>query len=284
VHGQFKGWLLEIEIVVNFEELLEERYKEALEALRATQKLLGKYVCPIYSLEDKGTPWVIGSGVLLQISGHRLIITADHVLQAATSELYLFAADHSVQPLNFRPIVRSVEHDFACLELEESSFSLLSHFLFLSPIDLEVQKPETEELYIVAGYPRSRNKPRRNAKTIKNEPFSFAGIPADPPTYKLMKRNEETTILFSYNRKKVIAENHRLETSADPHGISGGGVWHVTNWPSRQPSEAKLAGVCVRYEQNPGKKVLEAVRISLVLENLRRVLPAAEQLAFRIDK
>lgn len=164
---------------MNFEELLEERYKEALRALRATQKLLGRYVCPIYSVEDKGTPWVVGSGVLLQISDHRLLVTAEHVLQESTSELCLFAADHSVQLLEFRPIVRSVEHDFACLELGESSFSRLSHFSFLSPSDLELKRPETEELYIVVGYPRSENKPRRDVRRIKNKPFSFAGSPAD---------------------------------------------------------------------------------------------------------
>ena len=50
------------------------------ENLSAAQRRIQNAVCPIYGVDDRGKPYLIGSSLLLSVGDRLLLVTAAHVL------------------------------------------------------------------------------------------------------------------------------------------------------------------------------------------------------------
>ena len=234
------------------------------------------FICPLYALDTFGTPFLQGSSVLLQVGGLHLLVTAAHVLRDAGSIPFIAGPTLQVEPLKYVREVAEEKWDFAILELHDEGVKAMANFSFwqaeyCDPNDVAARG----HLYAFIGFPGSRNKTKYSAKFIKRGAFAYAEGPVSTSVYRAMKVQEQGSLLVNFDRNKVVGAEGKIETAPDLHGMSGGGAWRIDRVGAEGCEGASLVGICV--QQHPEKKSLEAVRIGLVLETIRRIYPSDAQ-------
>lgn len=259
--------------------------------VHSNEKLLTKFVCPIYC--ESPTPRLshIGSGVLLQIGESKFILTAAHVLDHRSEGTLCIPGDGLLIPINgtFRstdiPKGRAREDDkvdIGFCRLDDQTVNAIASYSYLPATEIIAdEKPVFGRLYSFIGYPNTRNEVRYK---IRPNPFSFLNTPLTIDLYSQYKLDTNIHIAVKYDKKRTVSANHKPISFPDPHGLSGGGLWA---WEIRDRFKVgnpevspKLVGITTGYTTD--KKAWFATKIGIALECVRTTFQDLDQFIPRI--
>jgi hypothetical protein len=236
---------------------------------------------PVYRQMSRGTPELIGSAVILEIGASTLLCTAAHVIEARRgANLYLPHGD-TLQPAALKSFVTSLpgsghraddKFDFAISLLDEEQKRRFSNFRVISLAEIDQNEiPEARRRYSFFGYPASKNKSKPHVKDVRFYSSRYSGGPSPPEKYDEYGFNVSLHLLVEFNAKRMLNREGRAEKPADPHGVSGGAVWCLGDESEFEAAtnREKLIGIAMEYRRD----ALVALRLSLVLESVRKLLP-----------
>jgi len=234
-------------------QILLQEMRQAVDQLRGC-------VLPIYDANEQQEAELLGSGVLVELSGSTFLCTAKHVIdRSEASNLYVSGPEKLEQLLG---VFRSTkEHDTAVLKLSPEQIALLQKF---HPLRAEHIATGSEALackYVeFIGYPETKNRKIYNKTMLENLVHSNG--------CKVIEINE-SRVRVAFDRKKNIDAHTRQRVQApDPHGMSGGAMFGVpvdvkTLVGSPEP---KLIGITT---DKPDSKEVFGTNISVALAIVR---------------
>ena len=197
-------------------------------------------VVPIYAPDKKRRPEVVGSGVLLVIGEDVLLLTAAHVIdlndEGDRATFYVprgLELDALECPAwkNVLPPGKSREHDvldIGFMAISDEATKLLGHVpLALAAIDSR-HRPGGANYYQFCGYPRTMNRPRVPFRSVRPSPLAFTARSVPHRRYEQIGLSPGAQILLGVDLDRVNDMNRTAGPMPDPHGISGGGVFRLT--------------------------------------------------------
>lgn len=175
-------------------------------------------VLQIIGIDTSGRPGAVGSGVLFEINGVRLLVTAAHVVSEwePVSTLYL-PGESGLVEIDGVDFLSEATCDVAVAILPEALIRELSGFRFLPESNctsLSLLQPA----YLGAiGYPASRNAAQWRRPVIANRPYLVGGMP---------KGGSSPNVTFRYSKGKNRTSRVRQKfIGPDLWGMSGGGMF-----------------------------------------------------------
>ncbi|QUX92078.1 hypothetical protein CYL31_11940 [Marinomonas sp. A3A] len=243
--------------------------KETLVLSLSYDEILSKCQYPIVGQNKNSKKWeVIGTCVLLKIGGRHFFITAAHVMNARhhllDKTLWLWNhADERKTTINEDIVCipgDDVEHgaDFAIIEIDISEYQNLNsnQSLDLDYVSLDLNVVDDAMGFLITGYPSSKNK---MLGSVNNPAKMF---------YVVTRASDSevfpTAITLEYANKMLESQDVTLPK---PQGMSGGGVWKITE----SEKELKLVALSVAYLKNENRVI--AVKINLVLSMIKHYFP-----------
>jgi hypothetical protein len=244
-------------------------------------------VQPIYGATDRGEPDHIGTAVLLDVHGTKVLITAAHVIDnnSVTSlyvgggpELELIEAEFSitVAPSTIRRLDR---HDIAFCELPPNLIEKLS-CTYIGLNDVAFRTPyEGGRLYTALGYPNSMNKVGwriRKSEKIRPEMLQYTNPHRLDEEVAQDLPNRGTDHIFLPYGQRWRDEDGFMDNAKSPKGMSGGAfidcgkasdpeVVAGVNAPTQ-----RLAGIAIEFLKN---RVIIATRMSVIVPALIEAFP-----------
>jgi hypothetical protein len=259
----------------------EERLRGAL---RQAERRVQHAVCPIYGINDRGEPELLGSSILLKLPTRALLVTAAHVLDKNEHTTLYFGGTERLVELagpSFRvprPASGRLKDtlDFGFIDISDVAPDQWSRYRFVTPGDIDVDDlPVAHTLYAFVGYPETRNRPKLGRK-FQLSTTAYVLVSSASTRYAALGLNQLTHFVGDFDRRKQFDSGKAVVAGPDPHGISGGGVWRMGG-----PSEfangtnaEKLIGIGIEYRKSD--RVLIGVRVGLVVS---AILAAAPELA-----
>lgn len=233
-------------------------------------------ICPLYSIDDRNRPHLMGSAVPFACGALRFLITAAHVcLSAKKTPIPLFTVGtQKAYPLTgkrgtweYQPTIQP-DLDIAVIELSnECADDLQQCYQFSTPADTTTVKPKTPGIhYLIAGYPEIRNRVK-----------SFRGkLPAWLATYlitgdiqgvELFKRFDKTNeyhFALSVPTDYVPRLGGGQFRISKPYGMSGGGVWRLDiDIPRKLATTPTLVGIGIEHYKS--ERMFVATRVQAVI-------------------
>jgi hypothetical protein len=263
------------------------------ECIDAVCDRFGGAVRPVYGSDDRKLATHIGSATLLKVGGTPLIVTAAHVIdESEHGALYVAGETHLV------PIEASFEitgrppggrkedrYDFAVAKLSPATCSELGDVGYVADGDLLLHgAPTSGYLYVVLGYPNSKNKKIDHAnKVVRSELWKCGGLagPAEALQAKLNVSSQDH-LFIGFDRKRSRAADGSVVNSISPRGISGGAVFDAGNLadPDNLRPDAhmrrRLAAIVIEY--HPKHSRIVATRIRVVLDAI------TERLSIHVER
>lgn len=241
-------------------------------------------ICPLFVLTGPRKPFLIGTGVPLQIGSVSVIATAAHVLaRIGRASVLTFSSSGTIalsgerRGFGFAP-GQTADVDLAVIVLtDEERDELRKRVTFSYSIDFESLPAERNAFYGLIGFPHSRNKvsPR-----LLREPYAVATYfitRAIVPLSKVGSPGKYDQVHFALGapRKTATGANGRPTGFPAPAGISGGGVWQLDI--SRSATAApvpRLVGIGIEYCKHPAAFVCTRIEnVSAMVADLQS--PAA---------
>jgi hypothetical protein len=255
-------------------------------AARPYEREVQRYVCPIYAVAGSKAE-SIGSGFLLKLESSTILITAAHVLEHARRMYLQIPAGDRAVPIKgdyFMSAKRDRKNDghfghdvgFVLLRVGDMIAPPSTPPLTLADLDLR-DAPAPETAYGFVGVPSSKN-PLRGA-TFDGSSYFYGGLAAKPNLYKRLGYRPATHFLMRFERERMIGGNGALGSVPKPHGMSGGPVFRIGTFDEIEASVARPRVVAFGIEWQKSASVLVGVRIGLLTDIARQVLPhLADQL------
>ncbi|MEX2206661.1 MAG: hypothetical protein WEF50_10585 [Myxococcota bacterium] len=250
-------------------------------------------VCPIF-VAPNNRPNVLqplGSGVLLSLGDETFVLSAAHVVDTldwgalmlpGVSGFVEFGGNFHRRPMEPGKSRNEDAIDFAFLRLAPETVAELSpEFRPLGWQDLGLFETLGEgDLYTFAGFPASRTKVRR--RVVQSELFKYTGGAASDALYQETGFDPELHIAMMFNIARCVVGGEKIQATADPHGVSGGGIF---SWPKtvrEGPSEAaprRLVGIAHTYRKRPGCLVGTRINgcVAAILHHYPNLDPTAGQ-------
>ncbi len=209
----------------------------SLQPLHDACEVLGRRVCPIYRIAEKGRRFLVGSGTLVAVDGESFLLTATHVLHelqddhliiAGTSEYIRFAAPRT--QFEYAKKI-SVDVDVAAVHLPTEVVSKLSSFYEFSTTDElgSLQPYDKLSLYALVGYPHTKNRPKPlSLKSVTVKPYYFVLREhvdiADLPPYG---KSDKVHFAFAAPMEMAMGVDQERRQFPVLNGVSGGGIWKI---------------------------------------------------------
>ncbi len=260
---------------------MDETKKRLRENLRQAEHRVQNAVCPIYGINDRDKPQLVGSSILLRLPTRALLVTAAHVLdENKRTTLYVGGAEQLVQLVgpSYRVLPPASGRqgdtlDFGFIDISDTAPDQWIRYRFVTPNDLDVDDvPVAHTLYGFVGYPETRNRPLLGRK-FQLSSTAFVLVPSALEPYTALGLNPLTHFVGEFDQQKQFDAKKGIVTGPDPHGISGGGVWRMG-----QPSEfangtnaERLIGIGIEYRKS--KNVLIGVRLALAVSAIAAAHP-----------
>lgn len=249
------------------EEALWEQINQL--SMRCLPKIAKTSIC-LYVWNEERLK-VAGTGVLLRIADRHFILSAAHVIDLTFYHKMLFYTSHLGEaaipfPLLFKtrdssarspnldttdPNLRHEDpYDFSLAELQQETVVLLRHsHQFISVHDLDPTPIPIASGILVYGFPEllSGNYPDSEHET-DSYPMHYITTPlqCEPE-----QRDKNKDILLYYSKNTHNYENGQTENRIVPKGISGCGIWRVSQPPKlpsdTHPDEMRLVGIQHRW-------------------------------------
>lgn len=223
--------------------------------LRRAADLLQNHVIPVFTLDERELLDLEGSGLLARLGNRHYLITAAHVLDACSQDVYIPLGTDNIEPLTGPAIVTGRKPGFTRLDDKiDIGFVRLSHeeaasfeedrFLNLEHV-WGPSLPISTTLFAVLGYPVRNRISQPQTQTIATPLTSFYTGLANEKAYRLTKTDDSSQVLLRYNRR-TIATRTGVGSPSDMHGISGGGVWPIDLRVEPNPQfPSLLAGIVI---------------------------------------
>jgi len=253
-------------------------------ATLALKRQMQQFVCAIYGVRgDEGA--LIGSGFLLQLREKLILVTAAHVLHARHRfNLQIFGQTKIV------PIVRvsgaeystgpsqdqgspDFEHDIAFLILDTAAMQEPPSTRPLLPSDLDLgDLPAGQSAYGVVGFPGSENK-RLPGFSIQRTSIFYGGQAAGRDKYERLGYDTRTHFIMSFERERMMDHSGKIVAVSEPYGMSGGPVFKLGTFEEIDNQTARPRVIAMTIEWWQGLEILVGVRLPLLTETIRQVLP-----------
>jgi hypothetical protein len=192
----------------------------------------------------------IGSGIAIEIAGHRLVATVAHNVRGLQpTQIDVMPAGRRlikgarVRKIGTHPLATTRDIDVAwleldCIDIEESGLA----FILLNQVMPNPPKSESLPCFI-QGYPAEMvDKPPAVTERplVESDGFLTLSIPSEK---RQTPHQPEVDVAVEYPPHDASLEDHGWPP---PPGISGGGFWLFPSFASRQiwaPESAKLIGL-----------------------------------------
>ncbi|HXH39055.1 MAG TPA: DUF2442 domain-containing protein [Thermoanaerobaculia bacterium] len=249
--------------------------------LAALERGVQQFVCPIYGVHgDDGTP--VGSGFLLQLREKLILVTAAHVLHARhqfnlqmlgqTRIVPFGGVAYSTGPLQDHGS-SDFEHDIAFLVLDTAAMLEPPGTPPLLPSDLDVgDLPTGQTAYGFVGFPGSENRALPGFKFQRTTVF-YGGQAAGRDKYERLGYDTRTHFVMSFERERMIDHSGQIVAVPEPYGMSGGPVFKLGTFEEIDNQTARPRVIALTIEWWQRLEVLVGVRMALLTETIRQVLP-----------
>lgn len=263
------------------------REQNKVHAARAFDKFAAS-VRPIYGATERGEPDHIGSAVLLNVNGSKVMITAAHVIDenkvttlyvGGNANIELIEAEFSITEAPKK--MRSLDHyDVAFCELPPALAEKLQA-TFISMDDVARHVPDEQgRLYTALGFPNTMNKigwNERKSGLIRSEMLQFTNpYRIDEEVARDLPNSGKDHIFIPYS-ERWQDEDGLVENAKKPTGMSGGAVIDCGKASSvetiagtNNPTQ-RLAGISIEYRKE--RHVMIATRMAVIVPELERAFP-----------
>lgn len=248
--------------------------------LWGVDQALARYSLPIYCAHGKRAPTLVGTGFLLQVDTHTVIVTAAHVIEhEGEGELVIPGAEGFYRlPQMYRSCVKATsapDFDVAFDVLHPVHAKALRRYAAVPVSWVDSNHiPDRDYVYTLIGFPVSRNKQGIRSNTIRGVVHRFHAQALDAADYEVFGLDQTLYLMLSERSLNIVGPNGRLRTPPSPYGISGCGIWCVGAADSIADGAVALSlvGIATRYIGR--SRQFQGTRIALVLEALRDLFPS----------
>jgi hypothetical protein len=222
---------------------------------------------------NRTRPMPVASSLLLRRNERYFLVTAAHVFKKHEFDTLGLFHSNDLYYLSGHVRLSSPEKidddriDLAIVELPQSFASTLPNvFKFFELRNLYVdERRAAGDSVVVVGSPLTRFRLNLGHKKVINEPFIFRTTLCEDSVYSKARFDPNTNLLLHYRRRRVQNSNTRkYEMGPDPHGLSGCGVWRITNIIS---GVYFPVGILTEWSNN--FSALIGTRMNVVMEILR---------------
>ncbi len=193
-------------------QILISEIREAVDRLKGC-------VTPLFDVNDKGKAELLGSAVLITLSGATFLCTAKHVIDGNRTSTLYFDGSSKLEILEGKFRV-SAEHDVAVLKLSPAQAATFQKYWPLDEHKIGDQAQTAASKYAeFLGYPESKNRKVYNQNAINGLLHSNGGAVIEITPAK---------VRVSFDKKRNIdAKTRQRVTAPNPYGMSGGAMFGV---------------------------------------------------------
>ncbi len=218
-----------------------------------------------------GPPEPLASSVLVNINGYYLL-TANHVFEDKTmDEVVIFMGDDRIIRLYgdvgyYLPVGDQDNIDIAVLQLPDTlGIELSQRFKFLHHKNVAFTGLENHiSEFFFYGF--IAHQTQLEGKIFESDQFGLLTTKKEIPADETSGFNDNEHLWLTYNRRKqsfIDSEQRNLGPN-DLRGLSGGGVWAVTQSATTdRPATLQLAGIMI--EQRVKKGFIIASRVNMLI-------------------
>ena len=253
---------------------------------------LTNYHCPIYAPDKRRNPIAIGSGVLIDIYGHKFLVSAGHVFDytethrvgiKSKNKLVNITGD-IIDPKFYKNRAED-KIDLALLELNDDMKAALSDLNYLTIDDIDYSHVSDKEHvnYTFVGFPATKNKLRYNSNRVKSGILAYSANKVDDGIYEKLGILPSTHIAVKF-RKNKLAFTSGVGNAPDLYAMSGGGIWLNDNFhlhPSVYMPKIKLVGIALSWHKRYG--CIMGVSTGAIIEILKASCDIPELFAHKTN-
>ena len=244
-----------------------------------------RFTPQIYLISNKAkmssSPYeAIGSSILINVHERLFLITAGHIISEYKIGKIGFLEDGLFHILDGRVIFfnpnldnMSKYTDLAVCELDIESQRFLSkfyNFINGSAINFDYN-PKSVKNFLIVGFPWRKTKFNYVKQKMKVTPFKLLTDIYENDLLGELKTLGDQNLILRYPQRKILnSKSGFFKKAVNPEGLSGCGVWHLTNILAKDVSNvrANLAGIIIRQDEHTHQYII-ATRIHIVSEMLR---------------
>lgn len=243
---------------------------------------LKRSVRPVYGASERLTPYHIGSSILLELLGRKVLLTAAHVLDHSDETTIYVGGDNRLVPIEGEFVVTKMlngdrsrdRYDFAFLVLSDHQVESLSNVVYCPQHLISTGDPEPVEdrVYTTFGFPNSRNSDvdnvRHRTKASLLSYSSLAILPQD--IIRKLPNHDEDHLFIRYLNQSTYDDGTRIRTIS-ARGLSGGALvdtGRLSEHLAGRPSTRALAGLIIERVNG----VLVATKLSVIVPQIKAIL------------
>lgn len=257
---------------------------------QCSDELAKKYlqsVRSIYGSTERCEPEQIGSCVLIEYQGIKILITAAHVIDnneytslyvSGENQLVLISASADVTdaPDGDR---KSEKLDFSIIYLTEEMITNIGNVSYIQENEIQLGDVQANEVCcLTLGYPNSKNKYNKyksKNNNIVETPFVYtSNLQKDHQDFKNNQAHPDQHYLLDFSAKNSKDENNQKVNSISPKGVSGGGLFLIKSmekpesYKPNTPCTGRLLAILIEFHKE--HKVLMYTRLSVIINALTR--------------
>jgi len=210
-----------------------------------------------------------GSGVLFGLDQPQFLLSATHVLDETRGGgiLHMGVGTRIVSIAGH--FVAAQAHgrgalDVAVCVFRDSSTVASPGVRWVSPTGIQrASTPLRSSLHVVIGFPHTKQASYPIDGVLDLNAMIHWGNGRDPAEVSSFGLDPSTHMLLDFEKNKITGPRG-VTTSADPYGVSGGGVWSAPEPLRREGHPWELAGIAIEWRKGPEKAIL-ATRVQHVL-------------------
>jgi hypothetical protein len=240
---------------------------------------------PLYSKmgANNNLPAVWGTGTLLRLGSHHLMLTAGHVADLSGREGKTLGINRAADNFDFLALSSKSGYfvstptaggkdplDVAILDLPAEFVAALEgkhRFLTLDQLDPADQFAAQPSAYMVVGYPSSLSGP--GATVFTTQGMAFGGVKYSGDSALIPDYSPQVHIAIEYSDDGLVDLEGTRMTLPDPGGASGGSIWRMVE--RGEGISPCLVGLIHRWEKRP--PLIIGTQIEFALGLIWRCLP-----------
>ena len=201
------------------------------EAIADAIEVISKYVLPLY-VEHRSRQMLIGSGFFVETRNKLALVTAAHVLNRISNANPLFVyrrPNELVQITGKRFLSHPEGIDLGFILTSNFQLPWVDVSKFACRIEyLHAQRtPRSERLYVIAGYPETKNRLNPKNQTIKATIHAYYAHSIPDHEYQQYGLDPNIHVAFPLDRKRGFDASGRLVNFPKPQGMSGSPIWEL---------------------------------------------------------
>ena len=251
--------------------------RRAVQLIRAAERLsptLLKFTVPLYQVDEKSRPVLVGSGVLVALAEIRFLLTAGHVFDLnATGQLIVGVSPElftiAGRPSRWRSIgaVKPSDDkiDIAAIRVEGGPWDALPMDRFLNWQSIDTAIPiAARQSYALIGFPHSVNRKAIHGERIKSAAFRFAGLECEPAAYTDEEVDANQNVMLGFEKNAMWGVEGR-RNAPDLYGASGCGLWRFGRRIRGSFRPPKLSAIATEWHPKGKHRHILGTRITFII-------------------